>query len=499
MKLAYTLAAIVSMFVFSARSSAQPVTHPDQVGTLSIEVHGELAPDQVRSVVSGELGIDVTDGTAFAPTLGRVEVVADRGIARVAYHPAAGTVIERTFSLPEDPAEALQMIAFVVTNLVRDQARDVIEDLPPIVIPPHGEPPPREPPIARRTMPFTIGLVPPLALDRVAGEHVCVGVGIHALVGATDCSKFTSISGLADIQRESASGAQIAGLVAAAGRVDGGAQIAGIAAYSARASEGAQIAGIASIARDRMRGVQIGGVTAGSRRIDGVQIAGVASFSSTHAHGLQIGGVATYAKSVDGLQIAGVANVGGDVEGAQIGVVNVARKMRGLQLGVINVSEDGDDAVPIGLINIVRNGRLAAESWVETSRLTAAAVRHGSRRVHNVWGVAWSQDHDHVLVGGGLGTTIDLGGPYVDLDAMHWFTNVWDGETGQLAQLRASLAWPMGNLEIFGGAAANVYISDEMDESADFHPVFERRTTTSGGRAVVGWPTAFVGVRLRAR
>jgi len=90
----------------------------------------------------------------------------------------------------------------------------------------------------------------------------------------------------------------------------------------------------------------------------------------------------------------------------------------------------------------------------------------------------------------------DLG---IDLDGLHWMTNVWNTELSQISQLRASLTVPLGGFEVFGGAAANVYVSDGMDESASFHPTYAKRTTTSGGNTVVAWPTAFVGIRLRAR
>jgi hypothetical protein len=187
------------------------------------------------------------------------------------------------------------------------------------------------------------------------------------------------------------------------------------------------------------------------------------------------------------------------VRGMQIGVVNVARRMRGVQIGVVNLSDDGDDAVPIGLINYARNGQISAEGWVETSQLSALALRHGTKHVHNLWSVAWSPDYDHVLVGAGLGVHLPSGSVAFDIDALHYFTNVWDAELSQLSQLRASVAVPIGGLEVFGGAAANVYVADEMDESGSFNPVYERRTTTSGGHEMVAWSTAFVGVRLRAR
>ena len=488
------------LILLVAPVAAQPVTHPDAGPTLGVEVlapASEVDPSAVRAAIAGELAVEVTDATAFAPSLGRLEILVDRGEIRIAYHPAAGTVIERTLALPVADDERVQLIAYVATNLVRDQASEILAGLRPPPLVPATRPTPR----TTRRIPATIGFVPGVAVDRVFGERVVVGVGLHVLVGATGGSEYASVSGLVDVQREFANGAQIGGVAAVSrGTVDG-VQIGGVAAYTTDRLHGIQVGGVAAASR-HVEGVQLGGVASIARgRVDGLQIGGVAS-AAERVHGLQIGGVASIARRVDGVQLAGVASVGGDVRGMQIGVVNVARRMRGVQLGVINLSDDGDDAIPIGLVNYARNGRLAAEGWVESSRLTAAALRHGTRRVHNVWAVGWSPDHDHVLVGAGLGAHVALGGatsPAVDIDTMHWLTNVWDGETGQLSQLRASLAIPLGGVEVFGGAATNVYISDEMDESASFHPVLARRTTTSGGTSVVLWPSAFVGVRLRAR
>jgi len=482
-------------------ATAQPVTHPDMGPALGVEVLApahEVDPAAVRAAIAGELAVEVTDATAFAPRLGRLEILVDHGELRIAYHPAAGTVIERTLALPVADDERVQLIAYVATNLVRDQASEILAGLHP---PPPREPAPPPTPYTTRRIPATIGVVPGAAVDRVFGEHVVVGFGLHVLVGATDGSEYASVSGLVDVQREFANGAQLGGVAAVSrGTVDG-VQIGGVAAYTTDGLHGIQIAGVAAASK-HVEGVQIGGVTSIARgRVEGLQIGGVASIAR-RVDGVQLGGVASIARRVDGVQLGGVASVGGDVRGMQIGVVNVARRMRGVQLGVVNLSDDGDDAIPIGLVNYARNGRLAAEGWVESSRLSAAAIRHGTRHVHNTWAVGWSPDHDHVLVGAGLGAHVALGGatsPAVDIDTMHWLTNVWDGETGQLSQLRASLAVPLGGVEVFGGAAANVYVSDEMDESASFHPVLERRTTTSGGTSVVVWPSAFVGVRLRAR
>ncbi len=470
---------------------------------LGLEISGDIDGEALRAAIGGELGVATTDAGAFAPGLGRLAIAIGGGSARIAYRPAAGTLVERTVELPAAAQDRIDLVTYIATNLVRDQASEVLANLPPrpvIVIPPRDAPPPPSRPRVVR-WPATIGFVPPLAADRLAGADVEVEVGIHALVGATYASDIFSVSGLVDRQRDHATGLQIGGLAAAAGRLDNGLQIGGLAAYAEERATGLQIGGLAAYAHRRMDGLQIAGLASGtSGDLEGGQIAGIASLARGTMHGLQIAGITSIADRVRGVQIAGIANVGRDVDGVQIGVVNVARTMHGVQVGVVNLSDDGDDSYPIGLINYSRNGALSVDGWVDSSRLSGAELRHGTRHIHNVWGVAWSPDHDHLLAGAGLGLHTGLaGGIGFDLDAVNWWTDVWNGNFGQLEQLRATVAVPLGSVELIGGAAANVYISDEMDESANFHPVAARRYTSDSGVHVVSWPSVFAGVRLRAR
>lgn len=496
-----------------ARAVAQPVEHPSQEAEppgelagpeLGIEVTAdpaELDASELQGAIARELGVGVTDARGFAPALGRLEIAIGNGSARVGYRPAAGTLVERTLALPADPAERIELLSYIATNLVRDQATEVLAGLRPVPPPPPPAPksePPRPPAME---IVATIGFVPPLSVDRVRGAHVIVGAGLHALVGYTDGSRFASVSGVIDSQREFASGIQIGGVAALAGKVDTGIQIGGVGAISHGDTTGVQIGGVATSSSGDLEGMQIAGAVARARRdAGGLQIAGLGAVTSGELHGLQIAGATSIAGRVRGVQIAGGATIGGDVEGLQIGVVNIAKKMRGVQLGVINISGDGDDAYPIGLINYSRNGRVAVDAWVETSQLSAIALRHGTRHIHNVWGVAYSTDHDHLMPGAGLGYHTDLAaGLTFDLDAMIWMTDVWNGNLGQLNQLRASVALPLGPVDVFAGVANNVYVSDTTDESKNFHPVLERTYMSDSGTHVVTWPTAFAGVRLRAR
>jgi hypothetical protein len=334
-------------------------------------------------------------------------------------------------------------------------------------------------------IPATIGLVPPLTLDRLAGTEVSVGVGVHGLVGSTDGSTIASVSGLVDVQRRFANGLQVGGVAAVTRGPVEGAQVGGVGTYAAR-----------------VHGLQVGGVETYAGRVDGAQIGGVAAVTGA-MRGIQVGGVAAVAERSRGVQIGGVATVGGDVHGLQVGVVNVAGKMHGVQLGVINVSDDGDDAYPIGLFNFSRNGRVEVDGWVESTQLTGIALRHGPKHIHNIVAFARARDHDHVLAGLGIGLHHPLSEGArplaLDLDAINWWTDVWSGDLSQLDQLRVTLAVPVGPIDLIAGAAANVYISDTMDESANFHPVIARQLGDDNGVHVVSWPSVFAGVRMHAR
>ncbi|MGE0867521.1 MAG: hypothetical protein AB7P03_03085 [Kofleriaceae bacterium] len=531
---------LASLMLTTAPAIAQPVTTPADdepapplvleqtpegapapgshaaLGVEVIDPEQSLSIDDVRAAIGSELQVATSDSTAFAPALGRIEIAIERGVVRIAYHPAAGTVIERTLALPPDPQDRVQLIAFVATNLVRDQAAEVLGGLPavppaPVSVATTATPAPR------RWVPATLGLIPPLTIDRAVGEHVAVGVGVHVLLGVTDEITIASISGIGDVVSGDMNGAQVGGIAAVTVRHARGLQLGGAAALARGSLFGVQVAGLAAAAGGRSTGLQVAGILSAADDLYGIQVGGIGAVAKQRIRGAQVGGITTVADEVsggqiagivnvasrvNGLQVAGIANVGGDVRGIQIGTVNVARRMRGVQIGVVNLSDDGDDSFPIGIFNYSRNGGVAIDGWVDSSRVSAVGFRHGTKHVHNVWSVGWSPDHDNVLVGAGLGVSHRFNGSLgVDVTAMQWLTDIWDGEFGQINQLRASLSMPLGqSVEAFGGVAANVYVADVMeDNSENFHPKMARVFAPSESTTVVAWPSAFAGIRLRAR
>jgi hypothetical protein len=510
--------------------------------------------DLVVRAIEAELGRPVTalpDDAACPAPCAAVSIDTAHGTATVRVTSGSGDLRQRTISIPGDPAGAAEVIALLVGNLARDEATVLIsslEDAPddaavagddelvdpfappapglpapappfPPEVPFPGQPAPAPPPYAvediepvlaaepereGRTS-LSIGLVPPLSI-RFGGAYRR-GMSIQALVGVSRETHLLSLGGVVDVVRGGVYGAQIAGVVASAGRV-----------------RGMQIAGVAATAAD-VTGLQIGGVVAHSRGDAELQIAGAAGYAggrvnaqiagaavSADRAGLQIAGAATHVRGNVGTQIAGAVNVaGGAVYALQVGTVNVAGTVHGLQLGVVNVARRSAGGLSLGLINIVPGGRSELEATVDTEQVGAVMFRHGGKRWHNVYGVAGratgglfdSQltDDDVFMYGFGFGPTFRAGPVTIDVDAIGWHVLYGDGTHGHadvLAQFRVVGAVPIGGgVELIGGAAANAYITtDPSREGFATKRIEPAPGTMDEGARVMVTPTAFVGVRL---
>ena len=524
--------------------------HADSAGSrLVVRVAPELAipAEEVRAVIAAELGVAiVTD----APDLGALDIHLDpaKKLA-IEYRRPDGDVLVRVVTLPAHPSDRLAVIAFVTGNLVRDQldglafgagapTADVDVTPPPDEVTPAPAPTvtaPAATTIASSTttiaprvergpetvVPFAIGIVPPVSTSMLVGGGTTVRAGIYAVAGATTNIEGFSISGAADIARGNLRGLQIGGAVAIA-RDSVGLQVGGAASIG-RDFHGIQIGGAASVARD-LRGIQIGGAGVAARDTVGLQIGGAgvvarntvgiqiggAASAARDAYGLQIGGAASVARRMRGLQLAGGAavagridgaqisaiNVAGDVDGFQLGAINVGKRVKGIQLGAINVSDDLDGA-PIGAISIVRHGRTDVDAWAETTGLAAVALRHGSRRVHNIYAIGVTPDGgDTPLVGMGIGVHNNLGGMALDLDGMCWQTHMFQDGVGILTQARATLAVNLGAFDAFVAAAYNVSIEDDGTE-APLKMTLARTIDTpmSSDVDVHLWPSLSAGIR----
>lgn len=516
------------------------VAHIAYADDLHLSLHGNLDREALRAHIASELNVVVmlADEACLVPCL---DVTVDGGRATVVYAPKSGSQRERTIELGSDTEQWPLVVALLAGNVARDEASEVLEQLPdpatptlapaPEVAPPSDAPvltpAPDEaapapaivavavgttPPPARPWTMFGIGFVPGIGTDFTHVGTVRHLLSLDGLVGVSGGSSMLTVSGLVDVERGLVSGVQVGGITALAPHVSG-MQVGGIAAVAknlagvqvggittvAEAADGMQVAGIAAVAR--RADVQFAGIAAVSRDNSAtMQVAGIASVVYGNSH-LQASGITSVSRDAD-LQFSGIVNVARRMRGVQIAPINVARRNDGVQIGVINVG-GGAHSASFGLINIVPGGRYDLEGTLDSSNMTTLLFRHGGAGWHNVYGigahpVADSSD-DVWMYGLGFGPSFELGSTMrLDVELVAWQVNHGprhSDDISLLGQLRATVAYGLGPVAIVAGGAVNSYVSNDQTS-----PLFlERRTepmSTSSDVTVETWPSAFVGVRF---
>jgi hypothetical protein len=391
---------------------------------------------------------------------------------------------ERTISLPKDRSLAAEIAALAASNLLRDEAGEILAALAPIE--PARPPEPPAPP-ARDTSPSS-ALPPPRpmspCLDSTTVPTVPIGADFAPFVGSSSVQpnrvRWVSLNLLGGYARG------LRALEMAAG-----------VNVEAEFMCGVQFAGLANIVLGPARGAQFGPVAVVSGDVQGLQ-AGVGNLAGDSLAGAQVGSFNITAGAVSGAQI-GAFNIGlSSVRGAQIGAVNVAvGDAQGVQIGAINYADRA--TAPIGAVSIVRHGRTNLEASATESGLTTASVRHGGTIVHNLYGVGyrlgkeawWSLELGigvHVPLAARLAMDIDL--VYHALQKGRPFSS----ET-YLTTLQPTLAYTVSEpFSLFAAPTFNVLVSNEGESTIE-PPWGSFRLDSSGPQVVHGWPGFTLGVR----
>lgn len=387
-----------------------------------------------------------------------------------------GRVISRKVDLPDDPELASRTLAFAASNLVRDEASEILASLAPLPAPepePVSEPEPPPPPAstpsgspiapfnpcARATIPVGVDFAPFVGTSSAAPDAVR-GFSLNFAGGYAKGLNGFELGIGANIESDFACGVQIAaganivsgpvhGLQLASLNIAGpvrGAQIGvvgissgdvagsqiGVLTIAGGSVRGAQI-GVVGVTGDSVRGTQIGvlGITGGDVKgsqlgvahiaggsVDGSQI-GVANIVGGDAKRFQMGVLNLTGGNVDGFEI-GVANiVGGNVDGVQLGVANITGGDVGTQIGVFNYADDSD--VSIGILNVIRRGRTSIEAWGTADGMASIGIRHGGRHVHNIIGAGIPFGNENSSWGFtlGFGTRLPLADKlHLDIDLL---------------------------------------------------------------------------------
>jgi len=171
----------------------------------------------------------------------------------------------------------------------------------------------------------------------------------------------------------------------------------------------------------------------------------------------------------------------------------------GAQVGLFNYADDSDASV--GLVSVVRHGRTSVEAWGTESGLAFAGVRHGSRLVHNVYGVGAELGGENLW-----GFVVGLG---VRVPLAHWLTLDVDAldytlqpgtpfeRQRQLAVLQPTFGVALTPaLDRLVAPTFNVLVTQEMGTT--FSPLWDTFRLDNGGSTLVrAWPGLTVGLRLR--
>jgi hypothetical protein len=217
------------------------------------------------------------------PRDGQLDVRLEGGVATVTYIRPDGLALARSVTLPPRADDAVELVALLAGNLVRDQAGDVLADLS---LP---APPPYEP----RRVPVSVGIFPPISTDLAYGEPVIPYVALNVAVGVSPGLRGVAMAGAIDIQRDLAVGAQLAGATVLA-----------------------------------------------MKDMKGFQAAGAASITLGHISGMQTAGVLAMADSFSGLQWAPV-NIARRARGLQLGIFNYADELDGVSIGAVSIVRKG--------------------------------------------------------------------------------------------------------------------------------------------------------------
>jgi hypothetical protein len=287
--------------------------------------------------------------------------------------------------------------------------------------------------------PVNIQFVPGVGLigfDRRATNFVVLGLigaigynlegfGLSGIgLSHTGFVRGVQLSGIYNTVRRDMYGFQGAGGFNLALENTRGLQAAGIFNWTRRDAGYGQIGGIFNAAGGSFRGAQIAGianVNAGS--LTGFQGAGIFNWTHQDAGYGQLGGIFNVAGgSLRGAQIAGIANVaGGGFRGLQMGLVNYSGggEGSGVKIGLINISKS-EDVVPIGLINIVKNGMIHPAVWYDDLGFLNLSLKTGSKYVYSILG-AGVEDlrfnrSSEFIVRAGIGAELSLGKAFIDLD-----------------------------------------------------------------------------------
>ena len=243
--------------------------------------------------------------------------------------------------------------------------------------------------------PFQLSLVPGFGTSRGPKEGYTNQFSVNIFVGYEHSLDGAEFGGLYNINKQNVQGAQFAGFGNTVGGNLRGAQFGGLLNTVSGKVRGMQYAGIMNVTGEEVQGAQFAGYMNYADSINGVQGAGLVNISNKSAKGAQLAGIGNWARDMHGVQISAF--------------INRAKHVKGTQIGLINIADTVENGVTVGLINIVKKGKM--QLAIENNEVIDfnIAFRSGTNRLYSVLFVGAQAKEDYLWTyGAGFGTEFKL-------------------------------------------------------------------------------------------
>ncbi len=186
-----------------------------------------------------------------------------------------------------------------------------------------------------------VSLIPYVGSNGKLSGKTTVDYSFNTIGGFNGGARILEIGGIFNLDWDSVSYFQLAGVFNKVGGYQRGVQFAGITNINKLDVHGAQFAGITNITKGEVIGTQSAGIVNFVDGFIGGQFAGIANYSYKSSIGGQFAGIFNKSKeTLVGVQ-AGLVNVADNITGAQLGLINISNSIEGVPVGFFSFSKKG--------------------------------------------------------------------------------------------------------------------------------------------------------------
>ena len=315
--------------------------------------------------------------------------------------------------------------------------------------------------------PYQMSLLPGIGSQGMFGSQMVNHFSLNLIGGYSAGTEGFETAGVFNINQQHTRGVQVAGMANLVGGELQGVQVAGIYNTVFQKVDGIQIAGIYNFARSGSKGLQVAGLYNRSDSTAGNQIAGLVN-TTNQTNGFQIAGLVNNSRKQGGvLQVAGlINNSGGSVDRQISGLVNKAAKVSKFQLGLLNIADSSD--YPIGLVNLVKNGRKSVSLAIDESAGLQVTLRTGGQKLYGILGLSYGLGNNRIPFGYDVGFGLylfDNGEFSLDTEWVSRVSTDFKSQTDHTSSFRALPAFRLSpNTKVFVGPSINFTVMDFSPE-----------------------------------